>query len=181
MVIVVTDEVGDDEERLEDAIAAAQKAKVPVYVLGSQAIFGRNEGYVNYIDPKTKHVFHGVPVRQGPESVDARADPAAVLVRRSAVRDRRGRLRAVCPQPAGQRHRRDLLRHPVRHPPHGVRPGPDAGVQARLDPARPVREADRTLAAAAGGPQRRADHPAEAARHALRCTFRRPTPPSSRR
>ena len=42
MVIVVTDEVGDDEERLEDAIAQAQKAKVPVYVLGSQAIFGRN-------------------------------------------------------------------------------------------------------------------------------------------
>ncbi|MGP0069441.1 MAG: vWA domain-containing protein [Isosphaeraceae bacterium] len=69
MVIVVTDEVGDDEGRLEDAIAAARRAKVPVYVLGSQAIFGRTLNYVNYTDPKTKHVFHGVPVRQGPESV----------------------------------------------------------------------------------------------------------------
>jgi hypothetical protein len=69
MVIVVTDEVGDDEVRLEDAIAQAQKAKVPVYVLGSQAIFGRTEGHVDYVDPKTKHVFHNVPVRQGPESV----------------------------------------------------------------------------------------------------------------
>ena len=69
MVIVVTDEVGDDEERLEDAIAQAQKAKVPVYVLGSQAIFGRTEGYMDYVDPKTKHVFRNVPVRQGPESV----------------------------------------------------------------------------------------------------------------
>jgi von Willebrand factor type A domain len=69
MVIVVTDEVGDDEVRLEDAIALAQKAKVPVYVLGSQAIFGRTEGHVDYVDPKTKHVFHNVPVRQGPESV----------------------------------------------------------------------------------------------------------------
>src|SRR5262249_9750821 len=28
----------------------------------------RVEGYVNYTDPKTKHVFYGVPVRQGPES-----------------------------------------------------------------------------------------------------------------
>ncbi len=69
MVIVVTDEVGDDEGRLEDAIASAQRAKVPVYVLGSQAIFGRTQNYVNYTDPKTKQVFYGIPVRQGPESV----------------------------------------------------------------------------------------------------------------
>jgi hypothetical protein len=68
MVIVVTDEVGDDEEHLEEAITLAFKAKVPVYVLGSQAVFGRFEGYMDYVDPKTKHVFHGVPVRQGPES-----------------------------------------------------------------------------------------------------------------
>ena len=68
MVIVVTDEVGDDENRLEEAIERAVRAKVPVYVLGSQAIFGRVEGYMDYVDPKTKHVFHGIPVRQGPES-----------------------------------------------------------------------------------------------------------------
>ena len=68
MVIVVTDEVGDDEDRLEDAVAMA-KARVPVYVLGSQAVFGRSEGYMDYTDPKTKHVFHHVPVRQGPESI----------------------------------------------------------------------------------------------------------------
>ena len=69
LIIVVTDEVGDDEERLEDAVALAQKAKVPVYVLGSQAVFGRSEGYMDYTDPKTKHVYHHVEVRQGPESV----------------------------------------------------------------------------------------------------------------
>jgi hypothetical protein len=68
MVIVVTDEVGDDENRLEEAIALAQRAKVPVYVLGNQALFGRVEGYMNYTDPKTKYVFYGLPVRQGPES-----------------------------------------------------------------------------------------------------------------
>ncbi len=69
MIIVVTDEVGDDEQRLEDAISQAQQTKVPVYVLGSQALFGRVEGYMDYMDPKTKHVFRGLTVRQGPESV----------------------------------------------------------------------------------------------------------------
>ena len=69
MVIVVTDEVGDDESRLEEAIDVASKAKVPVYVLGSQALFGRVDGYMNYTDPKTKQTFYGLKVRQGPESV----------------------------------------------------------------------------------------------------------------
>jgi hypothetical protein len=69
MVIVVTDEVGDDEERLEDAVMLARKDEVPVYILGSQAVFGRTEGYMDYVDPKTKRVFRGVQVRQGPESV----------------------------------------------------------------------------------------------------------------
>ena len=42
---------------------------MPVYVLGSQAIFGRVEGYMDYTDPKTKQVYRHLPVRQGPESV----------------------------------------------------------------------------------------------------------------
>ena len=69
MVIVVTDEVGDDEPQLEGAIEVAVKAKVPVYVLGSQAIFGRVEGRMNYTDPKTGRIYFNLPVRQGPESV----------------------------------------------------------------------------------------------------------------
>ncbi len=68
MIIVVTDEVGDDENRLEESIELAQRNKVPVYVLGSQSLFGRVEGYMDYVDPKTKHVFQGVSVHQGPES-----------------------------------------------------------------------------------------------------------------
>src|SRR5262249_44358537 len=48
MIIVVTDEVGDDEDSLEGAIADAQRFKVPVYVLGSPALFGRAEGFMNY-------------------------------------------------------------------------------------------------------------------------------------
>ncbi len=69
MIIIVTDEVGDDQNRLEDSITLAQRAKVPVYVLGSQAVFGRIYGYVDYIDPTTKHLFRGVEVKQGPESM----------------------------------------------------------------------------------------------------------------
>jgi hypothetical protein len=68
MVIVVTDEVGDDEERLEVAVERAQRAKVPVYVLGSQALFGRVWGAMDYVDPRTKQLYRGVQVRQGPES-----------------------------------------------------------------------------------------------------------------
>jgi hypothetical protein len=69
MVIVVTDEKGDDEARLEEAIAACRRAKVPAYVLGSQAIFGRPKNYVTYVDPKTKQVYYGLAVDQGPESI----------------------------------------------------------------------------------------------------------------
>ena len=71
MVIVVTDEVGDDPQNLETAIAAANgnKPPVPVYVLGSQAIFGRKEGRMNYTDPKTGHTYYNLPVTQGPESM----------------------------------------------------------------------------------------------------------------
>ena len=68
MVIVVTDEVGDDEPMLEKAIALARKRKVPVYVLGSQAVFGRINGKMDYYDPVAKHQYRGLDVRQGPES-----------------------------------------------------------------------------------------------------------------
>lgn len=69
MVVVVTDEVGDDEDYLEEAIATASAAKMPVYVLGNAALFGRIEGFMNYTDPQTKQTFYNLPVRQGPESV----------------------------------------------------------------------------------------------------------------
>ncbi|MBX6313317.1 MAG: VWA domain-containing protein [Isosphaeraceae bacterium] len=69
MCIVVTDEVGDDEDKLEEAIAAASSAHMPIYVLGSPALFGRAEGYMDYTDPRTKQTFRHIPVRQGPESV----------------------------------------------------------------------------------------------------------------
>lgn len=68
MAIVVTDEVGDDEDRMELAIAACRDAKMPVYVLGSAAIFGKVNGHVSFDDPQTKIHYDNIPVRQGPES-----------------------------------------------------------------------------------------------------------------
>lgn len=69
MVVIVTDEVGDDEARLEDAIAACRSVKMPIYVLGSAALFGQKLGYVPYTDPRTKQFYPSLPVRQGPESL----------------------------------------------------------------------------------------------------------------
>jgi Mg-chelatase subunit ChlD len=68
MTVMITDEVGDDEELLEAAIGAAVAVKMPVYVLGSSALFGREEGYVDFTDPETGVSYSALPVRQGPES-----------------------------------------------------------------------------------------------------------------
>ena len=69
MIVVVTDEVGDDEGMVEDAIAVCNSNKASVYILGNAALFGRVEGYMNYTDPKTKQTYFNLPVRQGPESI----------------------------------------------------------------------------------------------------------------
>ncbi len=69
MIIIVTDEKGDDEARLEDAIAVCRRTEVPAYVLGSYAIFGRPKNYVTYVNPETKQIHYGLEVDQGPESI----------------------------------------------------------------------------------------------------------------
>lgn len=69
MLIVVTDEVGEDEAMLEKAIAASNSAGMPVYVLGSPALFGREKTHVDFTHPRTGQRYVGLEVRQGPESV----------------------------------------------------------------------------------------------------------------
>lgn len=70
MLIVVTDEVGEDEQAVELAIAAAGSAEMPVFVLGSPALFGQSQGYMEYTDPKTGQYYPRLAVTQGPESVE---------------------------------------------------------------------------------------------------------------
>jgi hypothetical protein len=69
--IVVTDERGDDAEGLEATIRECTKYKIPVYVIGSPAPFGREQSYVKYIDPDPNYDQTPVwaPIDQGPESI----------------------------------------------------------------------------------------------------------------
>lgn len=68
VMVIVTDEIGDDQDRLEPAIAAARAAAMPVYVLGSPALFGRIKGRMDYRDPKTGQLHRDLEVDAGPET-----------------------------------------------------------------------------------------------------------------
>jgi hypothetical protein len=71
LLVVVTDERGDDIDRLEPAVAACRRHGMPVYVIGSPAPFGREHTLIKYVDPDPK--FDQTPqwaqVDQGPESL----------------------------------------------------------------------------------------------------------------
>ncbi len=69
MLVVVTDEVGDDLNALEPAIASARRADMKCYIIGSSAVFGREIVRVRYTDPRTGQTYNGLPIRQGPESL----------------------------------------------------------------------------------------------------------------
>lgn len=66
MVIVVTDERGDDFNRLEDAIQVARNSGARVYCVANEAPFGREFGYVRWTYDDGFSEF--LPVDQGPES-----------------------------------------------------------------------------------------------------------------
>ena len=68
MIIVVTDEVGDDDEHVEEAIKLAQSAGVPVYVLGSQAIFGAQSGASIMSTPRPRNSFLASKCVWGPKA-----------------------------------------------------------------------------------------------------------------
>jgi len=71
MMIVVTDERGDDAEGLESTIKLYRQFAMPVYVIGSPAPFGREFTYIRYIDPDPKYDQSPTwaQVDQGPESI----------------------------------------------------------------------------------------------------------------
>lgn len=66
LMVIVTDEKGDDLQQLESAIQLCRKAGIRCYVLGNAALFGRVKGYVRwrYEDGETEEL----PVDQGPET-----------------------------------------------------------------------------------------------------------------
>ena len=71
MIIVVSDEAGDDQPRLDECVNLCVGLEIPVYVIGVPAPFGREETQVRWVDPDPR--FDQTPqwavVHQGPESI----------------------------------------------------------------------------------------------------------------
>jgi len=69
LIVLVTDESGDDGAYVEEARQALKKYKVPLYVIGRQSLFGYPFAHHQYTDPVTKDVYHPL-IRRGPETAD---------------------------------------------------------------------------------------------------------------
>lgn len=71
LLMVVTDERGDDIDRLEPSIEICRRWGMPVYVIGVPAPFGREHTLVKYVDPDPKYDQspQWAQVDQGPETI----------------------------------------------------------------------------------------------------------------
>ena len=71
MLIVVSDEAGDDFQRLDAAVDICKRYMVPVYVIGVPAPFGRKNTFVKWVDPDPEfdQTPQWAPVSQGPETL----------------------------------------------------------------------------------------------------------------
>jgi hypothetical protein len=69
LMILVTDESGDDGADVEEARQALKKYNIPLYVIGRQSMFGYPYAHHQYIDPVTKDLYHPL-IRRGPETAD---------------------------------------------------------------------------------------------------------------
>lgn len=71
MLIIVSDEAGDDPMKLDVAVNQCKDLEIPVYVIGVPAPFGRTETMVKWVDPDPTfdQTAQWAPVKQGPESL----------------------------------------------------------------------------------------------------------------
>jgi len=67
MIVIWTDESGDDMARLEEAINVCRRLAVPVFTVGPSAMFGREIGTQEYRDPEDGQVYQ-LPVDRGPDT-----------------------------------------------------------------------------------------------------------------
>ncbi len=70
MIIVFTDEAGDDVARVDETVDVCRRFAMPVYVVGRPAPFGRETAYVKWVDPDPKYDQRPqwTPVTLGPET-----------------------------------------------------------------------------------------------------------------
>ena len=72
MIIIVTDERGDDFQSLESIVKRCSRDGIKVYCIGNASIFGRAEGFVRYQWESEGEKFdEDRPVDQGPETAMA--------------------------------------------------------------------------------------------------------------
>jgi hypothetical protein len=69
LIVLATDESGDDGSYVEEARTALVSRGVPLYVIGRQSLFGYDRAHLLYIDPVTKDHYWPT-IRRGPESAD---------------------------------------------------------------------------------------------------------------
>lgn len=67
VVVLISDESGDDGERVEEARKKAIAMRSPIYVLGRESVFGYLYAHVRWVHPQTGGT-HYLPVRRGPET-----------------------------------------------------------------------------------------------------------------
>ena len=85
LLVVITDEVGNDESQLDATLSLCRRNEMPVYVVGVPAPFGCRDALVKYVDPDPAYsqTVQMIPVQQGPES----ALPERIKLGFSAQRD----------------------------------------------------------------------------------------------
>ncbi|MFK7819273.1 MAG: vWA domain-containing protein, partial [Planctomycetaceae bacterium] len=72
MVIVVTDERGDDYQQLETIIRNMARNSMRVYCVGNAAVFGREKGLIEHTwEFEGEEITRRLPADQGPETVAA--------------------------------------------------------------------------------------------------------------
>lgn len=71
LLIVVSDEAGEDVDGMEKTITQCRKLAMPVYVIGVPAPFGRKTTLIKYVDPDPKfdQSAQWAQIDQGPESM----------------------------------------------------------------------------------------------------------------
>ncbi len=69
LIVLVTDESGDDGSYIEEVHQMAVQRRVPIYIIGRQSLFGYDRAHLLYIDPVTKDAYWPT-IKRGPETAD---------------------------------------------------------------------------------------------------------------
>jgi hypothetical protein len=70
MLVVFTDEVGNDQQRVDEAVHTCRSLGIPVYVVGVPSPFGMREVQFKFVDPDPEYFQEPqwAQIEQGPES-----------------------------------------------------------------------------------------------------------------